>query len=238
MAMGSTRWLRIVGVAGLFLSAVGVGWGQSIPLDTLPEGATLHDVTATPSEFLGRKALRVEFTAAKTRGTFDTNFDAPTFVLVPVDFANGTIAVDLVGQLNGKGPETARGFVGIAFRIRPDISKFEAIYLRPTNGRGAPPPRNEHAIQYYAYPDWKFDRTRKESPGKYEKGADIGPGEWIHFRIVVDGVVAKAYVNNQPEPVLVVDDLKLGAGARGAIGLWVGNGTEAYFANLVVTLKQ
>jgi hypothetical protein len=50
--------------------------------------------------------------------------------------------------------------------------------------------------------------------------------------------VAKAYVNNQPEPVLVVDDLKLGAGARGAIGLWVGNGTEGYFENLVVTPKQ
>jgi hypothetical protein len=234
--MKSTRFRIVIAMA--LLSAAGASWGQSIPLDALPGGATLRDVTAAPSEFKGRKALRVEFTAAKMRRTFDTDFDAPTFVMVPADFTNGTIAVDLVGQLNGKGPETARGFVGIAFRIRPDVSRFEAIYLRPTNGRGAPSPRNEHAIQYYAYPDWKFDRTRRESPGKYEKGADIGPGEWIHFRIVVDGAVAKAYVNDQAEPVLVVDELKLGAGERGAIGLWVGNGTEAYFANLVVTPKQ
>jgi hypothetical protein len=236
MVMRSARWARIAIAIGLFLSAAGSGWGQSIPLDALPSGAVLQDVTATPSGFRGRKALRVEL--AVTRGTFDLNFDAPTFVVIPADFTNGTIAVDLVGQLNGKGPATARGFVGLAFRIRPDISSFEAIYLRPTNGRDAPPPRNEHAIQYYAYPDWKFDRKRKESPGKYEKGADIGPGEWIHFRIVVDGAVAKAYINDQPEPTLVVNDLKLGAGAQGAIGLWVGNGTEAYFANLVVTPKQ
>lgn len=236
MGIRNTRWFRIVIASGLLLAVADAGWGQSISLDTLPSVAILRDVTATPSEFQGRKALRVELTV--THDTIDLNFDEPTFVLIPADFTDGTIAVDLVGQLNGKGPATARGFVGIAFRIRPDISKYEAIYLRPTNGRRAPPPRNEHAIQYYAYPDWKFDRTREESPGRYERGADIGPGEWIHFRLVVDGATAKAYVNNKPEPVLVVDDLKLGAGARGAIGLWVGNGTEAFFANLVVTPRQ
>ena len=36
------------------------------------------------------------------------------------------------------------------------------------------------AVQYFAYPDWKFDRLREEFPdGRYEAGADIGPDEWI-----------------------------------------------------------
>ena len=36
------------------------------------------------------------------------------------------------------------------------------------------------------------------------------------------------------EPVLAVADLKLGATARGAVGLWVDIGTEGYFADLRV----
>ena len=36
-------------------------------------------------------------------------------------------------------------------------------------------------------------------------------------------------------PALIVNDLKHGADAAGAIALWVGPGTEAYFANLRVT---
>jgi hypothetical protein len=33
---------------------------------------------------------------------------------------------------------------------------------------------DKRAIQYFAYPDWKFDRLRKEySDGRYESGTDI-----------------------------------------------------------------
>ena len=34
---------------------------------------------------------------------------------------------------------------------------------------------------------------------------------------------------------LVVNDLKLGAGAEGKIGLWIGPGTIGYFSRMVVT---
>jgi hypothetical protein len=34
----------------------------------------------------------------------------PTFVILPADFANGTIQVDILSRLNGKGPADARAF--------------------------------------------------------------------------------------------------------------------------------
>ena len=45
------------------------------------------------------------------------------------------------------------------------------------------------------------------------------------------GVKLRLYVNDSPQPVLVVNDLKHGD-SEGAVALWIGLGTEAYFANL------
>ena len=45
---------------------------------------------------------------------------------------------------------------------------------------------------------------------------------------------ARLYVNGAPQPVLVVNDLKLGD-IKGALALWIGVGTEAYFANLLLS---
>src|SRR5262249_4800172 len=71
-------------------------------LDQLPSGATLHKVTAEPTEYKGRKALKVELTEAATRGQPGIDFrDMPTFVLIPTTFKNGTIEVDVLGRLNG-----------------------------------------------------------------------------------------------------------------------------------------
>jgi hypothetical protein len=50
-------------------------------------------------------------------------------------FHNGTIQVELAGQPLATAVETARGFVGIAFRIDETDTKFECLYLRqPTVG--------------------------------------------------------------------------------------------------------
>src|SRR5205814_8694823 len=51
-----------------------------------------------------------------------------------VDFKDGTIEVKVLSQLLKNAPASARGFIGIAFHIDPPNSKFEGIYLRPTNG--------------------------------------------------------------------------------------------------------
>ncbi len=93
--------------------------------------------------------------------------DEPTFVkLQGVDFKDGRIEVNVLSRLLPNASETARGFIGVAFRINDDNSKFECIYIRPTNGRANDQIRRNHSIHYFSYPDFKSDRLRKESPEK------------------------------------------------------------------------
>jgi hypothetical protein len=69
----------------------------------------------------------------------------------------------------------------------------------------------------------------------YESYVDLETGVWTHVKIDVTGIRARLYVKDALQPTLIVNDLKRGV-TRGAIGLWVGPGTEAYFRNLQVTL--
>lgn len=162
--------------------------------------------------------------------------DEPTFVrLKDLYFQNGIIEVKVLSRLLKNAPATARGFIGISFRIDDNNSKFESIYIRPTNGRADDQIRRNHSIQYFSYPDYKFDRLRKESPEKYESYADMGLSEWITMKIVVNGAEAKLFLNNAKQPSLMVKDMKHGATLSGGIGLWVDEGTEGYFKDLKVT---
>lgn len=163
-------------------------------------------------------------------------FDEPTFVkLKDFDFKNGTIEVEVLSKFLPDAPDWARGFIGVTFRINEQNSKFESIYIRPDNGRSDDQIRRNHSVQYYAYPDFKFDRLRKESPEKYESYADMEMNSWIKMKIVVKGAQAKLYLNNNEQPSIVVLDMKHGAEESGSIGFWVGPGTEGYFKNLKVT---
>ena len=47
----------------------------------------------------------------------------------------------------------------------------------------------------------------------------------------VFGVKVRLYVNGAPQPVLLVNGLKHGD-TTGSVALWIGLGTEGYFANL------
>lgn len=165
--------------------------------------------------------------------------DEPTFARVEtVLFHNGIIEVEVLSKLLPNARPSDRGFIGVAFRIQEDNSQFECLYLRPTNGRAEDQVRRNHAVQYFAYPAYKFDRLRKESPEKYESYADMGLGEWIPVKIVVKDSQAKLFLHSQDQPVLVVNDLKHGPDAKGKIGLFVDVGTEGYFRKLRVTTKD
>ena len=97
----------------------------------------------------------------------------------------------------------------------------------------SPPPRDGRAVQYYAYPDWKFDRLREEeADGGFEAGADIRPDEWTTLRLDIDGRRIRAAVNG--DTVLTLVEAK-GEPAKGAVGLWVDIGSEGFFADLRVT---
>lgn len=165
-----------------------------------------------------------------------TLVDEPTFVKIKrTKFKDGEIEVKVLSRLLPNAPDFARGFIGIAFRINDNNSKFESIYIRPTNGRAEEQIRRNHSIQYFSYPDYKFDRLRKESPEVYESYADMGLNEWIKLKIIVRGTTAKLYLNDDKEPSLIVNDLKNGSNYFGSIGLWVEVGTEGYFRDLKIT---
>ncbi|AKD02334.1 hypothetical protein PKOR_03300 [Pontibacter korlensis] len=177
----------------------------------------------------GSKVVKV------VKDTAVKEFDEATFTKVNgTDFKDGTIEVKVLSRLLEDAPEFARGFIGIAFRINEENSKFECIYIRPTNGRADEQVRRNHSIQYYAYPDFKFDRLRKESPEEYESYADMGLNEWIKMKIVVKGNQAKLFLNDNKQPSLIVNDLKHGENTAGAIGLWVDIGTEGFFKDLKI----
>jgi hypothetical protein len=162
-------------------------------------------------------------------------FDEPTFVKIKgVNFTNGTIEVKVLSRLLKDAPEFARGFIGIAFRVNDSNTKYESIYIRPTNARAEDQVRRNHSIQYYAYPDYKFDRLRKESPERYESYADMELNKWITLQIVVKDASAKLFINKNEQPSLVINDLKHGASTSGGIALWVDIGTEGFFRDLKI----
>ena len=190
----------------------------------------LNDIVAMPVTYKDRPALQVKLAPGVQGG--DKNTIA---WLDGIDFHNGVIEVDLAGKLLPDAPADARAFIGLAFRVNNDASSFESIYLRPVNARVDNQVRRNHSTQYFSFPDYSFDRFRKEAPEKYESYVDLVTGEWTKMRIVVNEDKALLFVNNSEQPVLIVNDLKLGASRRGAVGLWVDIGTEGYFANLKVT---
>ena len=122
----------------------------------------------------------------------------------------------------------------MAFRVSPEAAKYECFYLRPTNGRADDQVRRNHSTQYISFPDFPWQKLRKEFPEKYESYVDLVPGEWTKVKIEVRGDKALLYVGGAPQPVLVVNDLKLGQ-SQGGIALWVGPGTVAHFADLRVS---
>lgn len=163
-------------------------------------------------------------------------FDEATFVKIKgINFENGIIEVKVLSRLLKNAPEFARGFIGVAFRVNDSNSSFECIYLRPVNARVEDQVRRNHSIQYFSYPDYKFDRFRKEAPEKYESYSDMEMNKWITIRIEVKDAQAKLFIDKNQQPSLIVNDLKHGANASGGIALWVETGTEGYFKDLKIT---
>jgi hypothetical protein len=154
-------------------------------------------------------------------------------LLTGFDFTDGVIDVDVAGQPSESAVESARGFVGLAFRAAPSARAYDCFYIRPTNGRADDQLRRNHSTQYVSEPEYPWQRLRTETPGVYESYVDLETGAWTHLRIEVRGTRARLFVNHAPQPVLIVNDVKRGT-VSGQLGLWIGAGTEAYFRNLQV----
>jgi hypothetical protein len=206
-----------------------------IDLKTMPAGARLSKVVAEPRSAEGREGLWVALPGdIRTRGVANIDYiDTENFVLLDEEFTTGTLAVDIYITLAADAEPEDRGFAGLAYHIDENLKNFESVYLRGTNGlkENPPAPRNVRAVQYFAFPDSKFDVLREQHPGVYEAAANIGLNEWINLRLEVlaDGVTT--YVNN--EKVLEVSG-SLCKVAGGKVGLRVDIGSEAVFSNLKI----
>jgi hypothetical protein len=207
---------------------------RNLPLATV-EGLALINATAEPATHQGRTGLRVVVSddALKRATPADGELN-PLAVIQGVEFSDGVIEAEIAGAPGPGAAEGARGFVGIAFRMQKDARTYDAFYLRPTNGRADDQVRRNHSAQYISNPAWPWPRLRKESPEKYEAYVDLVPGEWTKVRIEVRGEQARLYVHDQPQPTLIVNDVKSGAKGSGAVALWVGPGTIAHFRNVTI----
>lgn len=203
------------------------------------EPVASQHVTYAESEWLGRSALKLALTAEEqARQLAGAGGNRPTLIVLGTGFSDGVIEVDIAASINGKGGADARGFAGIAFHIDEGLEKFEAVYLRFSNGTlnlpPPPPPRDVRAVQYIAHPGFHFEESRRVAPGKYEKPATIALGQWHRLRIEIDHGHLRASVDGTP--VLQVNDLRY-AGKSGQFGIWVGDGTDAYIANFSVAAR-
>jgi hypothetical protein len=196
---------------------------QSFALSDTKDLALIN-VNADAVEYKGRKAVRL---------TNDTEKDG--FALLRgTDFQDGTIEGDIALKITTPPGVRMPGFVGIAFRARPDASRFELFYLRPGNSRSDDQEMRNHSVQYVSEPDFDWYVLRQRWPWVYEAYAELQTETWTKVKLKVKGRSAKLYLNGSEQPSLAVDGLK-GEDLRGGVALWGYSGEEAYFSNVRIT---
>ena len=215
--------LTLAATAALLLPAAASAQARRYPLESA-EGLRLHNVTAEPVTHEGKRGVRLTISDDARRRVEG----------LPIEQL-AVIEAEIAGAPGAGAPEGARGFVGIAFRVQPDLRTYDAFYLRPTNGRADDQVRRNHSVQYISHPDWTWQRMRQETPKKYETYVDLVPGAWTRIRIEVRGDRARLFVHGQAQPTLIVNDVKTGAQGRGTIALWIDAGTVAHFRDLRVS---
>jgi hypothetical protein len=218
------RWLKCSAITLLAAScafAQTPARVQTFPLrDTT--GLIAPNVKMEAVKYLGRKSVRITMEGEDHDG----------LALLPgTDFQDGVIEADIALKSTRPPGVRSPGFVGIAFRVRPDASHYELFYLRPGNSDAPDQTMRNHSVQYASEPDFGWYRLRREWPWVYESHAELAMETWTKVRIEVAGRAAKLYLNGSAKPSLVVDGLK-GEDLHGAVGLWGYTHEEAYFSNV------
>jgi hypothetical protein len=223
----SMRWLNCIAVTLLTASSLFAQTPARVQIFPLRDtgGLIAPKVKTEAVNYLGRKSVRITMDGEDHEG----------LVLLPgTDFQDGVIEADIALKITTPPGVRYPGFVGIAFRVRPDASHYELFYLRPGNSEAADQLMRNHAVQYVSEPGFGWYQLRREWPSVYESHASLGMETWTKVRIEVAGRAAKLYLNGSPKPSLVVDGLK-GEDLRGAVGLWGYTNEEAYFSNVRIT---
>ena len=213
-----------IGLAASSLFADAPAGVQTFPL-TDATRLTAPGVKAEAVTYLGRKSVRL---------TMEGEDHGGLALLNGTDFQDGVIEADIALRITTPPGVRYPGFVGIAFRVRPDASHYELFYLRPGNADAPDQAMRNHAVQYVSEPGFSWYRLRREWPAIYESNADLSMEKWTHVRIEVAGRSAKLFLNGSSKASLVVDGLK-GEDLRGGVALWGYTNEEAHFANVRIT---
>lgn len=223
--------------------------GHKVSLN--PDKVKAHNATVSSVEYKGKSALRAEISAearekiAEARRKIQESgargpaaFEAARhdhLVVVGENFQNGTIELEMAGEPAPGASGGARGFVGIAFRVQPDMKHYDCFYIRPTNGRANDQERRNHSAQYISHPEFPWYKLRSETPSKYESYVDLQPATWTKVKVVVEGETAKLFVHGNDQPTIIVNDVKSGADAKGAVALWFEGSTVAHYRNVSIS---
>ena len=216
-----------------------------------PDKVKAHNAKVSSVKYKGKDALRAEISAearekiaAARKKIQESGASGPAafeaarhdhLVVIGEDFQNGTIELEMAGEPAPGASGGARGFVGIAFRVQPDMKHYDCFYLRPTNGRANDQERRNHSAQYISHPEYPWYKLRSETPSKYESYVDLQPATWTKVKVVVEGETAKLYVHGNEHPTIIVNDVKSGADAKGAVALWFEGSTVAHYRNVSIS---
>jgi hypothetical protein len=205
-------------LAAAGLCAAASASGQQIPLD--PKGVEVFNRSVSSFAEGTRTGLRLSASAG----------DGVAY-LPGVEFGNGTIEFDVKGK-----DVQGQSFVGVAFH-GVDGTTYDAIYFRPFNFKTEDPARRLRAVQYISHPAYSWQKLRAEHQGQYEKPVlpAPDPNGWFHVRVVVAAPSVSVFVADAKQPSLVVSQLS--DRRKGRVGLWVGNGSDGDFANLMIVPK-
>jgi len=135
-------------------------------------------------------------------------------LLEHVAFSEGTLEIDLRG-----GGKQHASFLGLAFGVA-DAKTFEAVYFRPFRFADDDAEARSHAVQYVAWPEYTWEKLRKDKPGAYEAAIQPvpDPAGWFHVRIDVTKQKVSVSVDRSAKPCLVADRL---GHREGGLALWV-----------------
>lgn len=140
--------------------------------------------------------------------------------LKDVSFENGTIEVDMA--VTG-----ARSYPGINFRVQ-SAYHYEHFYIRP-HRVGLYPDALQYTPVFNRISGWQLYNGKG-----FTAPTNIPKDKWVHVKLEVKGTQARVFLDNKPEPALVIDELKHGV-SKGSIGLAGPANQTAYFSNFKYT---
>ncbi len=138
-------------------------------------------------------------------------------LLKDAEFENGVIECDISMKAG------LRSYPGILFRVQSP-EEYERVYLRPHRS-----PLYDDAVQYvpafHGVDSWQL----YNGPGLTSR-AVIPTDRWVPMRIEVMGTQSRVFLDNAPQPVLVIGNLKRGK-SKGGLGLTTMGDGNSYFSN-------